>query len=284
MSEAQQNKLGRLFRFFPEAASDFFTAKKLWFSSAEDFNDLFEVVPRFDSLVGGQLDAETKKRFAFLPPSVGVDWLTYNRIMTRFTSQVYEESMETLPVGIQKKFSKLFGMVCFSENLASLLMWGHYATCHRGFVVEFEPAHQLFHTDDFGKVTYSKHRPHVETRIHRDVLYTKSPEWEYEQEHRLVRPFASLQREKRRDGKEKSFLVLPPDSVRAVYLGCRMLEPHRDELLESLRSPEWKHVARKVMRRHHTDYCVEPIDFEKLRPVPKDAEEDLAKLWPFFGL
>ncbi len=284
MSESPQDKPQRLFRFFPEVASDFFNSKKLWFSAIEDFNDLFEVVPRYDSLVGGHLESETKKRFAFLPPEIRVDWLTYNRVMTQFTSPVYEESMETLPIGIQKKFSETFGMVCFTENLSSLLMWGHYASCHRGFAVEFEPAHPLFQTDDFGKVDYSKHRPRVETENHRDVLHTKSPEWKYEQEHRLVMPIVALQRATRRDGKEKPFLVLPPDSVRAVYLGCRMTEPHRSALLEALRLTEWKHVARKVMRRHHTDYCVEPIDFEKLRPVPKDAEEDLAKLWPCLGL
>lgn len=281
---AEPAKPKKLYRFFSREASDLFASRKLWFSAAKDFNDLFEVLPRYDSLLSKEIEDATKKGYAFLPPHIAVDWPTYKKHISQFNKQLYQESIETIPAGFQEKFSQHFGIVCFSENLTSLLMWGHYASCHQGFVVEFEPNHILFPAEEFGRVSYSQTRPCVETKEHWTILLTKSPEWSYEAEHRLIKPLVSLQRCKRRDGAEKPCLDLPPDSVSAVYIGCRMPETNRNEILDALKAPEWKHVGRFAMRRHETDYAVMPIRWEELKPVPQDAVQDFYSLWQAIGL
>src|SRR5882672_9768119 len=103
----------RLFRFFPREASDLFSSKKLWFSAAKDFNDLFEVLPRYDNFLSREIEDSLKKEFAFLLPEIAVDWPTYKKHMSQATDQLYEESIETLPAGFQQKFSEHFGIVCF---------------------------------------------------------------------------------------------------------------------------------------------------------------------------
>jgi hypothetical protein len=38
------------------------------------------------------------------------------------------------------------------------------------------------------------------------------------------------------------------------------------------------------MRRHHSEYAIEPVLVEKLKPIPKDAHEDFYALWKLIGL
>jgi len=171
-----QNTTFKLFRFFPREASDLFSSKRLWFSAAKDFNDLFEVLPRYDSLLSREIEDDLKKNFAFLPPEIAVDWPAYKKYISQFTNQLYEESIEVIPESFQQKFSEHFGIVCFTENSTSLHMWGHYASCHQGFVVEFDPTHAMFPSDEFAKVTYSRVRPCADTKEHWTILLSKSPD------------------------------------------------------------------------------------------------------------
>lgn len=156
----------RLFRYFPPEASDFFSEKKLWLSSLKELNDPFDALPRFDTMQANQSQEAIKKEFAFLPPQVDCDWPTFNKGMSRDASDFNSEM--NLP--ISEKYRELvdndYRLVCFSENPDDLLMWGHYAKGHSGFVVEFNPKHQIFLTEEFGQVDYPEtdERPDVENQ------------------------------------------------------------------------------------------------------------------------
>lgn len=287
--EDYQKRPARIFRYFPPEASDIFSARKLWFSAAKDFNDIFEVVPRYDSLISNQIEEALKKQFAFLPPDVLVDWQSYKKHMQIYTSQIYSETLETIPQGFQDKFSEHFGIICLSETLDSLSMWGHYAKSHQGFVVEFDPRHSLFASKELGKVLYSNERPEAEASQGLNswrIILTKSPAWDYECEYRLVKPLKGLKRATRRngDGTEKPYIDLPCDAVRSVYFGCRIHRKARDEILNDLKVDNWKHVLKFIMRRHDIKYEIQPLPFEKLRNAPADARKDFDELWQAIGL
>lgn len=256
----------------------------MWLSAANDFNDIFEVVPRYDSLLTDSIEEALKKEFAFLPPSVAVDWQTYKKQMRQSMSQLYRESIETLPQGFQDKFSQHFGIICFSENLNSPIMWGHYAKNHSGFAVEFDPLHQVFPREEFGKVEYSHDRPVAEVREYWKILLTKSMEWKYESEHRLIKPLPLSQKATRRDRKEKHYIDLPLNSVRAVYFGCRILTEARDEILRDMDTVDWKHVEKFGMRRHDTEYAVREVAWGQFQTPPADARRDFDVLWTALGL
>jgi hypothetical protein len=81
-----QTQPERLFRYFPPDASDFFSAKKLWFSALKDYNDPFDALPRFDILLESQRQRGIKMEYAFLPPQVKCDWPTFNKEMNRTSS------------------------------------------------------------------------------------------------------------------------------------------------------------------------------------------------------
>lgn len=277
-----QKRPTRLFRYFPLEASDIFSTQKLWASAAKDFNDVFEVVPRYDSLISSSIERELKKQFAFLPPEILVDWKTYKKRMQIYTSPIYSEAIEVVPQGFQEKFSEHFGIICFSENLESLLMWGHYASSHQGFVIEFDVSHSLFGPKELAGITYSKERPLAEAAEqlqHQQILLTKSSEWSYESEHRLIKPLKNLNQAMRRDKKEKHCVDLPFDAVKAIYFGCKVSKAAYDEILNDLKDLRWRHVSKFVMRRHETKYAIQPLPLEQIRELPLDARKDFDELW-----
>jgi hypothetical protein len=116
-------------------------------------------------------------------------------------------------------------------------MWSHYADNHRGFCIEYDtqtlaPEHpfvkalypaiyseQFFDGTEIVLGVFGGRRNLSLDYLMLSALY-KSPEWEYEQEWRLiVRPPTS---------EEKSLFQVP--TPKRVYLGSRMEKPARQEI------------------------------------------------------
>jgi hypothetical protein len=85
------------------------------------------------------------------------------------------------------------GILCLTADPKNILMWGHYADCHKGCCIQFSTKSETFRRAD--KVDYPGEYP---TRRLIDAMgvntqeseakfgvYTKSKLWEYEQEWRL---------------------------------------------------------------------------------------------------
>lgn len=91
------------------------------------------------------------------------------------------------------------GVVSLSTDALNTLMWSHYANFHRGFVLEFRiPLRGRKEEAQFARdrltpfpVRYSVDRPHVEmfsksSELVEKILLTKSLDWAYEAEERVV--------------------------------------------------------------------------------------------------
>ena len=106
--------------------------------------------------------------------------------------------MERLRRDTQGQIDKA-GILSLSELPDHPLMWAHYADSHRGVCLEFEVVEFVKSLDDprgfFGPaqpIVYSDHRPVVfdpnameEENVKR-VLLTKSEDWSYEKEFRII--------------------------------------------------------------------------------------------------
>lgn len=133
------------------------------------------------------------------------------------------------------KHFKSYGVFCATKTNINLLMWVHYAENHKGAVFGFRAN---IEKDSFLRlmedVNYSSNRPVVfenpfvqlfanppsiaqmsEEATNR-ILYTKSTEWQYEEEIRLLMP------NEVKNGKTYSALKFYPEELEEVYLGCRM--------------------------------------------------------------
>ena len=129
---------------------------------------------------------------------------------------------------IVQQLNSLIGILCLSLVNDSLLMWSHYADQYAGAVVEFDGSHEFFN----GQIDV-EYRP---LRPMRDVgayvsppepipvaeLCTKSEQWKYEREVRVIRRLADCEQ---KGIDPRGFPVytqhLPSECIKSVTLGER---------------------------------------------------------------
>ena len=208
------------------------------------------------------------------------------------------------------------GLLCLAESFDNLLMWSHYTQDHKGFVIGFETDHPFFAQSEDGtgiyKVRYSSDRPYVPKQIFEEQLrdqprltpatqmffvddhdfkpyidaddyrLVKSPEWEYEQEWRLLKliraPYYLI------DTKEKLPIYLfpfPVSTIHSVIIGCRGFSRLHPELQAILAQPRYAHVklyamytanskfqlARSEKPKEKLNSLDRPVDY-----IPEDEE------------
>lgn len=96
------------------------------------------------------------------------------------------------------KINETVGILSLSRRWDSSLMWSHYASAHKGFCLGFNRTDKYFSdyinikTGDilFRPVKYSELRIKAaisnDEKLDSDLLITKSKDWEYEEEERLI--------------------------------------------------------------------------------------------------
>lgn len=145
------------------------------------------------------------------------------------------------------------GILSLTEKPDNLLMWAHYADSHQGFVVEFDESHSFFTEKlrshdalrQLRKITYSRHRPNLTLSSveNIDVLLTKSDDWEYEQEWRMILPLEECDKRIPQNPYEICLFLFPPDVVKSVIMGCRISPESKDEMRTLLEErSEYAHV------------------------------------------
>lgn len=174
------------------------------------------------------------------------------------TQKVQKFLEDSIPA-IQELFSNC-GIFCVTKNKNSMLMWSHYAQQHYGAIIGFKPSQE---NDSFLKmikpVVYTDTRPvllqdtktwltkpktsqeHAEEAFNK-LIYTKSKDWEYEDEYRLAIPYTH------------GLLSFPASDCVEIIFGCKMLESEKNELIEIAKklNPNIKFYSASIMKRTYT--------------------------------
>ncbi|MDF9763486.1 hypothetical protein OKW24_005259 [Peribacillus simplex] len=160
-----------------------------------------------------------------------------------FVTQVYENSMgihEEFTRSVISDFQEGTCISCFSEEVNSILMWSHYAYNHKGFCIEYNftqcdksdaltrdlyPANYTNELFDIADFLIQKNN--VNKLFTTYSAITKSDEWNYEKEWRLVLTYGK--------GKAESFNleVVKPT---AIYLGAKISEENRKTVINIAKS------------------------------------------------
>lgn len=207
---------------------------KIWFASPEDFNDPFDIRAKVE-LQGNrlsQLQFVAKRIRQLRVPG------DHAQHMTQAAALLDGSYLET----IQGDFSKnvaLFGVTCFASRGTErfrgsgprdILMWSHYANCHRGVCFQFHlPRSPLFFAHS-RRVNYRDRVVRINwmdkagrgDRIF-DALVTKSIHWAYEREYRISIPDAA-----------RTLHAFTPPALSGIIIGCRADQPIRDQVKELL--------------------------------------------------
>jgi hypothetical protein len=186
-----------LYKYFPPARIDVLRRKAIRFTQPAEFNDPFEFNPQI---------CEEPHPIVNLDPAL-------SGLITKY-------SLRTT-----------IGVLCLSEICDSLLMWDHYAECHRGFVVGFDSNHDFFwrsrrERTGFGhlqKIIYQRQRPIAQWSDITAVKWfqTKCEHWGYEKEWRMARALTDADFRIEAPQFPICLFRFPPEAVLEIILGMQ---------------------------------------------------------------
>lgn len=165
------------------------------------------------------------------------------------------------------------GVLSLSETCDNLLMWSHYAENHAGFVIALNEQHPSLNgrradTDEFfhpRQVAYQEQRftGALEGLGATEWLLTKSPDWAYEREWRVLKPIQFAIPPEEAPIPISGLFDLPADAVEEIYMGARVSEPTRRELLSLVHDePRYQHCKVYQAELHANQFAL------TFRPIP----------------
>lgn len=223
---------------------DVLLKNQLYFSSPKDFNDPFDctITPNLSLLdseekvrqYAHQLRDDNEKTF----PKSQVEDLVQRLLINRkkeqeFLNQLYFEGR-----------ADYYGVLSLTEKWNNILMWSHYADCHRGFCVGYWL--QKFKNQNIfsgGLVDYPKNDDFpVFDPLHEDITtdfftqsHSKGKDWCYEDEYRLLNVFYPS-----KATKEDRTVVIPDNFFAEIVIGINASEETTNEILNLAKRKEIK--------------------------------------------
>lgn len=201
---------------------------EVYFGSARRFNDPFECLPAF--ILEGTAAQKTQYFKSFVSNVKDVPQEQVDELSAHLASQPDTLNMQALQDTFKSQMDA-FPMLCLSAVADNVLMWSHYAAEHSGVCLEFDGKCPIF--EEAAPVTYSSERVRInlidKDYTARAVVLTKSLDWHYEQEWRLLEV-----------GTSPGVRVWPPSALTAVILGARISEADRARVMAwvARRSPK----------------------------------------------
>lgn len=220
-----------LYKYYDDKPEKLETIKqnRMWYSAPCNFNDVFDCDISFDE--DGIFDSIIR--------------MACGKMIIRQGSPMWKEIKRTVAPQINslraqwEALRSTTGITCLSEEDDSLLMWAHYANNHCGMCVEYnllEINRQLSFTPV--PVIYSDERVCIHSldldTLNREIqgifiesLTSKSPEWSYEKEWRIIRDDGACADKWSVDKKGALLDMIRPSSI---ILGCMAKQEFSDKI------------------------------------------------------
>ena len=240
------------------------------------YNDPFECLPvfsdesieaYFDSLCKGSRFLQRLKRETHI---LGESYTVPQLRLRLKTDPAYRKSVldgllaqsKAAPIEFAKDFQDLeshyFGIVSLTKNPSNLLMWSHYADQHHGCVFSIETSlawrDDLIYLVKYGssRVPFTGKGPEQENE---SIALTKSLDWCYEEEYRLIVSVAEGEWQNSDKGKTAK-LDLKRGQIGWICCGIRASEEDGVRLREALSSTPFKEVPVFRASLHPTDFKI----------------------------
>ena len=114
---------------------------------------------------------------------------------------------------VSKRILQEKGVACFLDNKDNLLMWAHYADSHKGVCLKFDVLEALDFFAPAKRVKYASSYPIYNYLSDKnkvaDLLFTKSKDWEYEGEVRVIKD-------------KPDNYTFPKSALKEVIFGCNI--------------------------------------------------------------
>ncbi|MCK5374297.1 MAG: DUF2971 domain-containing protein [Alphaproteobacteria bacterium] len=209
---------------------------RIFLSNPSDFNDPWDCKPYFYSNVDDPMirkdviDYYVQTHQKAYPDGGGINIETAIKKLN-VNPEKLKALMNKTSEGIAEDINKQYRLYCLTTKPSCPLMWGHYAGKHTGVCLEFKVPNEVF--CGALKVDYEENYPPFEltdnsTDTNVKAMTTKSKDWEYEDEYRLI----ALEKSTKLPKYEmlitdRNFLSIPDGALNAIILGCMMPEENK---------------------------------------------------------
>lgn len=217
---------------------------ELYFSSIDQFNDPFDsIVPlSFELIPKEKVRKKYFKYLKYLNPNLNRE---HRKLLTKLyikSAEFYNPERQKWHKKYQIKYRiKEYGIFSLSSEKDNIIMWSHYSDSHRGYCIGYyrdkimELRQKIWienkiqfniHKVEY-KNEYPKYDPTFMTNEEMIIkpLYTKSKDWKYENEYRLICIFRS-----------KFSININDDIIAEVILGCKMPDCHKKEIINIIKT------------------------------------------------
>lgn len=171
----------------------------LWFSDPKNFNDPYDLNIEIDvsqysreELINFFQEQKEKRSLEGDRYAIEMDVnKKVNEIINNPTR--YQSSMKKY---YENNIVPEYGVCCFSQNEWSLLMWSHYANKHSGICLKFDTEKDIYffhvpykvdYPENYPKFDFLKQRKIKEEYTTQVLLASKSRDWQYENEIRIIK-------------------------------------------------------------------------------------------------
>lgn len=191
------------FRNYTEATKkrtlEIINKQELFFAGIESFNDPFDgrvhlqFHGKINEIKAAQIRAQYTMNLKKEDKFEGITFEAAQKLVTEKITDEYiinQEEIDARIIRIQKAHNSK-GVLALSSKNDNILMWSHYTFNHKGVCFGFE-----FNCDTLPKAKKVKYQTHyddiwgwlyTDEEIVDRILYSKSIDWVYEDEHRMVR-------------------------------------------------------------------------------------------------
>ncbi|WP_134680767.1 DUF2971 domain-containing protein [Enterobacter hormaechei] len=261
-----------MYKYLPSERIDILENNLICFTNPLNFNDPFEFNTSFnfssfesnlyDSLSTVDLlkefPAELLNQIEKLPKEIVSNILKdAKKTMFSMYKKEKENIIRAADTTMQSFNSKLIGItriLSLTETPTNILMWGHYAQAHSGFIIEFDINHPFFsqrrgQKGEFGylrKVIYQKEYPFLDPFSDDQINHflIKSKDWEYEHEWRMLLPQANSSKTINVCEKEFDLYELPSDAIKTIIFGCNTSEHFKTKMFRLISSrTDYEHIS-----------------------------------------
>lgn len=209
----------------------------LWFASPQDFNDPFDcqIVPDTNNTQ----DEIIEFLKASAPEGSSEESISSLALKIFNNPHIWKNSFEA-------EISKVInatGICCFTANEKNLLMWSHYTDSHKGVCLKFDLTKDPEYFEFPLEVIYTKDYPvynHLSNsqEIVNLVVLSKSIDWEYEEEIRVLRP------------DQNGLISFNKNALVEIIFGCNCSENSIKEITELVNKYEYQIKFKKAEKKN----------------------------------
>lgn len=235
-----------IYKYLPSERITYLENELLRFTQPGDLNDPFECLPVYptdDETIEilnrvSKMEIESLKSLKLSKS----DRINYRNKLVRKYKTIITDIKKDSPKNLRSDFyrdsniniNSNLGILSLSRRWNSTLMWSHYTNSHKGFCVGFDRKSNFFIRDAkstdpnyiFQPVIYDENRIKVPiekgVKINPNVLLTKSFDWKYEQEERVLASLNKANKHIKNEPYDVFLFNVPHSMIKEIVTGANI--------------------------------------------------------------